>query len=250
MFGLFVRSFGKRGSGHGEFNEPTGVTEFPNGDVAVADKKNRRVQVFGRKREFKYMFKTVNEPHYIRSDTDFNIVVSTIARTIEVYRRGGKLVSVFSIGGVAGDRVGCQISLNNNEEVVVCDSLNCQVKYFTYEGRHLYKFRPLADGEGLAMIPSGIHVTPIGDVIIADTLNHTVNLYSERGVFLKQLVSPSDEAGSVQTCVVGPEGHLILTEFSVSGPHCLKIFRYKTCYCHITRPGSSKRRTPTPPALQ
>lgn len=71
-------------------------------------------------------------------------------------------------------------------------------------------------------------------------------MYSDKGELLRRLVGPTDGCGAVQRCVVGPEGHLITTEFSANGLHCLKIYRYKDCQCHKTRPGSSKREaTPT-----
>ncbi|XP_069126937.1 tripartite motif-containing protein 2-like [Argopecten irradians] len=245
QYGIFIKKIGTKGNGEGQFDQPTDVTELPNGDLAVADKKNKRVQIFSQRRQFKYMFPTGDEPFSIASDKDYNIIVSTIRRSIEVYRRGGKLVHAFSVGGSARDKIGCHICVNTKEEVIVCDAVNNSVKYFTYGGKPLYKFSPISTGEGLSMLPSGICINMLGEVIIGDALNHTVNLYSERGVLLKQLVGPSDEAGAVQTCAIGPEGHLMVTEFSVSGPHSLKIFRYKQCYCHLTRPGSSKRRTPT-----
>jgi tripartite motif-containing protein 2/3 len=51
QFGVFKLEFGKFGSGDGEFNEPTAVAELPNGDLAVADRRNRRVQVRKKKRK-------------------------------------------------------------------------------------------------------------------------------------------------------------------------------------------------------
>ena len=246
--GIFVKKFGTKGANDGQMNEPTGVTELPNGDIAVADRKNKRVQVFGRpKRQFKFLFPTVHEPFAIASDRNFNIVVSTMNRHIEVYNRAGKLRHVFPVeGGAVRGKIGMQICLNDKDEVLVLDSANGFVKYYSYDGKLLYKFKPLAAGPGLTMMPSAMCLTPLCEVVIADALNHTVSVYSERGALLKQLLGPTDNAGPIQACAIGPEGHMITTEFSLSGPHCLKVFRYLPCYCHLTRPGSSKRRTPTP----
>ena len=152
----------------------------------------------------------------------------------------------FPIGICGKTKLGCKICVNNKSEVLVCDPVDGLIKYFTYDGRLLYRFSPSSTGEGLTMVPSGICIDRTGEVIVADSLNHTVNVYSERGSLLKQAICPADAAGAIQTCAIGEEGHLIVTEFSISGPHSVKIFRYRPCYCHITRPGSSKRRTPTP----
>ena len=247
-FGVYRSKFGTKGTGNGQFDEPTGVTELTNGDLAVADKNNKRVQVFTSDGEFKYQFPTANQPYSIAGDSNFNIAVSTTNRMVEVYRRGGKLIKCFPIGKKEKGLCGFQICLNDKDEVIVCDPVECSIKYFTYDGRILYKFQPVTNSEGLANIPSGICLTPLHQVIVADSLNHTVNLYSERGVLLQQLLCPTDEAGAIQTCVVGPEGHLIATEFSVVGTHCVKVFRYRECACHYNRPGSSKRRTPITPS--
>ncbi|XP_060597981.1 tripartite motif-containing protein 3-like isoform X2 [Ruditapes philippinarum] len=244
-FGVFMKKFGKKGKKEGEFDEPTGVTELPNGDIAVADKNNKRVQVFSESYEFKYQFPTSNKPYCIASDRNFNIVVSTVDRGVEVYRRTGKLLHKFRLAGRSRGPSGLPICVNEKEEVIVCDPLECLIKMFTYSGKLLYKFQPTSNKEGLSVIPSGITITPLDQIVVADTLNHTVNLYTERGVLLKELLCPTDDTGCIQACALGPEGHLITSEYSILGQHCIKIFRYRPCTCHATRPGSSKRRTPT-----
>ncbi|KAL4232646.1 hypothetical protein ACF0H5_007335 [Mactra antiquata] len=246
-FGVFKKKFGTKGSGKGEFNEPTGVTELPNGDIAVADKNNQRVQVFSDSCKFKYEFKTKQKPYGITSDRQYNIVVSTVDKSIEVYERGGKIMHKFHVEGKGRGCIGLQICANDKEEVIVCDPTDSFVKFYTYAGKMLYRFQPNSNGEGLAFIPSAICRTPLDQIVVADSLNHTVNLYTERGVLLQQLLCPTDDAGCIQTCALGPEGHLICSEFSILGQHCVKIFRYRSCACHATRPGSSKRRTPTTP---
>lgn len=243
-FGVFKRKFGKKGTGKGEFDEPTGVAEMPNGDIAVADKNNKRVQVFNSDGEYKFEFPTANQPYCVASDNNFNLAISTTNRMIELYRRAGKLLKIFPIGQKQKGLCGSQICVNDKDEVIVCDPADSSIKYFTYEGNILYKFQPVSNSEGLSTIPSGIYLTPLHQLIVADSLNHTVSLYTERGILLQQRLSPADDAGAIQACVVGPEGHLITTEYSVVGPHSLKIFRYRECACHYSRPGSSKRRTP------
>ena len=45
QMGVFKNEVGRQGEGEEQFNEPCDVCELPNGDIAVADKKNKRVQV-------------------------------------------------------------------------------------------------------------------------------------------------------------------------------------------------------------
>ena len=243
---FYKAKFGKHGSGKGEFNEPTDVSVLPNGDMAVVDRKNKRVQVFSGMGRYKYMFLTAEEPYSISCDDEYKMVVATLTQFIEIYRRDGKLVNRFCINNSASQSIGAPVYVCTNrlrKEIVVSDTANRFIKFFNYDGQLLYKFQPNANGDGLACHPAGLTLTPIGQVLVTDNLNHTVNLYSERGVLLSQLLGPADDVGPVQNCHVGPEGHLVVTEFAGNGVHSLKVFRYRDCECHRTRPGSSKRPT-------
>lgn len=66
------------------------------GEVVVADSKNRRIQTFSRKRLFKDSFDTNDEPCSVAVDIHYNVIVGTMKRTIEIYRRGGKLINRFA----------------------------------------------------------------------------------------------------------------------------------------------------------
>jgi len=80
------------------------------------------------------------------------------------------------------------------------------------------------------VLTDGVCFTPTDQVVVADALNHTVNLYTERGILLQQLLCPTDNVGTVQTCTLGPEGHLIITEYSIMGEHCMKILLKQTTH--------------------
>lgn len=55
-----IKSFGKRGEGEGEFQEPVGLAVMPNGDIWVADVGNARLQRFDR--DFKFIEQHPVEP--------------------------------------------------------------------------------------------------------------------------------------------------------------------------------------------
>ena len=44
--GVFIRTFGSKGTGPGEFDRPSGICISPEGHVIVVDFGNDRVQVF------------------------------------------------------------------------------------------------------------------------------------------------------------------------------------------------------------
>ena len=244
--GIYIRHLGSdKGSKDGEFSEPTGVAIMPNGDIAVADRRNKRVQVFDPDWKFRFQFPTVDPPFHIACDDGFAIIASTTKGTVEIYRRQAKLWQRFTVG----ESGPCPIAVNDKMEVIVADVSINTIKFFNYTGKLLYQFQPRAVGEALTCQPTSISFNVIGQLIIADGLNHTVSLYTERGTLLEQLVGPADDAGSVQACVVGPEGHLVVTEFTGNGDHCIKIFRYRDCECHRQRPSSSKKSGSQSPLL-
>ena len=44
--GVFIHSFGSKGSGHGQFSGPQGIAISPAGDIYVCDTGNKRIQIF------------------------------------------------------------------------------------------------------------------------------------------------------------------------------------------------------------
>jgi DNA-binding beta-propeller fold protein YncE len=60
--GKFVRTWGKKGSGEGEFDLPHGIATDKRGRVYVGDRENRRMQVFDAEGKFLTQWKNVGSP--------------------------------------------------------------------------------------------------------------------------------------------------------------------------------------------
>jgi len=60
--GKFVRTWGKKGTGEGEFNLPHGIAVDKRGRVYVGDRENRRMQVFDTDGKFLTQWKHVGSP--------------------------------------------------------------------------------------------------------------------------------------------------------------------------------------------
>ena len=50
--GNYLRSFGRRGNKHGEFNYPRGIAFHKNGNMFVVDNDNFRIQIFSGEGEY------------------------------------------------------------------------------------------------------------------------------------------------------------------------------------------------------
>lgn len=238
---VYVEHFGEKGRDDDQFLEPTGVAVLQNGRIVVADRKLKCFKVFSEGGRFRHSVSTKAEPFYVAADSEDNIVVSTTKKTIEVYRRQGSFWKEFSLGAGGDDFAPCPIAVNDKYEVIVCDRSDSKIKFYTFSGKLLYEFEPSGALPGLATMPASVCLNPKGEILVADTLNHAVNLYSERGKLLEQVLCPTDDAGALQAIAVGPQGNINVTEFSVKGPHCLKVFRYMEIEGRPVRPGSSKR---------
>jgi hypothetical protein len=63
--GNFVKSWGKTGSGQGEFNKIRGIASDANGNIYVADTGNNRIQVFDGEGTFKSQITNIGTPQAI-----------------------------------------------------------------------------------------------------------------------------------------------------------------------------------------
>jgi DNA-binding beta-propeller fold protein YncE len=114
--GTFVGIFagtGKRGSGNGEFDHPSGITVLgSSGEVAVADRSNHRVQIFDSEGNYKRQFGTEgNEdgqlfsPAGLASDAHGNLLVTDRTNRLQVFSPESKHLCTRSDLGLHGDSV-------------------------------------------------------------------------------------------------------------------------------------------------
>lgn len=74
---------------------------------------------------------------------------------------------------------GIHVAINEiSNLIVVCDPSDRIIKLFNYTGDLVHRFEPCGVDDGLACIPSGIHVLLNGNICVCDTLNHTVSFLS------------------------------------------------------------------------
>ena len=234
--GLLKVAFGERGKGRGQFDRPAGIVVFSGGRyIAVADGGNRRVQVFTVDGRLKKAFATLAEPYAIACDDLDRLFVSSAERTIEVYDRRLNLLHHFPIDGrrASTNMSPVRFAIAENADVVVADISTGTVKRFDQRGTLLHEFKPQTSRSGLYSDPAAVAVSPRRQVIVADSLNHAVSLYDGKGSFLEELLGAADCRGAVQACAVSPEGHLAALQYTANSEHCLKVFRYVACECHV-----------------
>ena len=131
--GKLLRKFGSKGSGHGQFKEPSGITfDHKNHQIVVADTGNHRIQIFDGKGTF-----------------------------IRAFGSKGKDDGQFeSPAGVAIDKEG-NYFVSSNHCVQVFDSVGNFVRKFGLEGKE----------NGQLRYPVGVGILSTGNVVVGDCVN-------------------------------------------------------------------------------
>ena len=139
-----MKSFGKNGSGDGEFENPLSVCITSDGRfIVVADYKNNRIQVF-----------TMDgEP-------------------------------VFKFGNSGPERLDSPFScVFYEEKLFVTDKNNDCVKVFDERGQFLYKFGEKGNGDGQLNFLYDLCVDKYGNLLVCDTGNKRIQQFSSEGTF-------------------------------------------------------------------
>jgi hypothetical protein len=101
--GVFVKSWGARGTGQGEFKSAHGVAVDANGNVYVGDRGNNRIQVFDNNGTYKSSITTGGDPEAICiSPGAHQYLFSSNSNPVNDLDRGGEIYKLELSGTVVG----------------------------------------------------------------------------------------------------------------------------------------------------
>ena len=136
----FSSTFGKQGSGKGQFINPCGIACDRTGKVFVADTDNNRIQVFTAEGKFLRMFGRHGQgrgelaiPFCVAVDTSGMVYVSENGNhRVSVFTSHGQLVTSFGREGEGPGEFSSPrgLAVDNNGVVYVCDHDNSRVQVF------------------------------------------------------------------------------------------------------------------------
>lgn len=167
------------------------------------------------------------------------------------------------------DPVPLCVAIDGRDRLYVSDRHSDRVWVLSRTGRVIGEVPLALPDSALHCTPTAMAVGPLDTLLVADGLNHLVLSYhtglgdqrtnarlllhdlktlEERereptlaeASFAGVVLQPSDGLGAVQALTSTPEGHLVTTEFSANGRHCLKVFRFLRCKCHTPAPKSTE----------
>ena len=201
-----LRSFGSKGSGHGQFKDPRGVAVDDDGNILVADIGNHRIQKLtidgkfitavgkeGRKLlEFRYPVSVAFHPKSKKL-----YVVDNNNHRIQILNPDLTFSSSFgSEGSGNGEfQYPWDVACDSTGNVYVADGGNHCIQVFTEEGRFLRKFGKYGSGNGELNYPSSISIESGNVVYVAEYNNHRVSVFTCQGKFLASFGTFGSEPG-------------------------------------------------------
>ncbi len=144
----FIATWGEKGSGPGEFHDPTGIVAHGK-RVFVADARNARIQVFDFIGAYQFQFVTGG-------------------------KQSGQLERPMNL------------TIANNE-LYVPDYWNDRIEVFTLEGTPVKTIGHTGSDPGAFKAPGGVAVTEHGELFVADFYNHRIQRLHPDGSFRSQL---------------------------------------------------------------
>lgn len=173
-----LSSFGSKGSGDGQFDEPTDLAISPSGKIYVSDKGNDSVQIFDAEGKFLKAVRKLDNPVAIAVDPQDNFYV---------LEKGNPVISIYSDQGVLTGKLGnaregmpgylskptaLMVSL---EEAMVLDGSS--VKLYTRKGEFVRSFG--AKGKAAGELDGAVAIARKDDVtfLIAEQGNKRVQAF-------------------------------------------------------------------------
>jgi DNA-binding beta-propeller fold protein YncE len=142
--GKLLFSFGKNGSGKGDFNYPTNIFASNDHHIYITDSMNFRVQIFDRDGKFIADFGKLGDasgdfskPKGIAVDSEGHIYVADADfDVIQIFNANGKLLLAFGKTGTGeGDLVlPAGVFIDGQDRIYVADSYNNRIQIFQYLG--------------------------------------------------------------------------------------------------------------------
>ncbi|NTV00968.1 MAG: hypothetical protein HGA55_07605, partial [Methanoregulaceae archaeon] len=164
--GEFLREWGSKGEGEGQFALPFGVAV--NGDrVFVADSRNNRVQVFTFNGTYLDQVLTPPaigdvsfQPVSVATNASGHLFVGGIGG-IQVYSPGLERVATWGSFGTGDDQVQIPFGLavNSTGYLYAADTLGCRIQVISPDGAFVGRIGQRGDGPGEFFFPTGMAVS-------------------------------------------------------------------------------------------
>jgi len=219
-------SMGVQGDLPGQFQQPRGVTGFPDGSFVVVDRA-ARVQLFAADGTPKKLWcmkdHDLGNPKGLCALPDGNLLIcdTHYGRLLKM-TTDGKVLKIWGQPGHGNAEFTHPMSAVVNEKlgrayVVEYGERNDRVQVFDLNGKYLMQWGSFGDADGQFQRPSGITIDVDGNLYVADAVNHRIQKFDPDGKFLAKWGEEGRDPGQLRypyDIAIGPDGKLYVAEFN------------------------------------
>ncbi len=186
--------FGRPGKGPGEFDAPVGIGVDPAGRLLVADRGNRRIQIYSPEGAFVRQFAVPERPIDVAASRDGRELYVTANRRhrLLVYRPDGRLLREWGRNGAdRGEfRYPATVAVLPKRRLAVVDVFNTRVQIFDADGTFAFQAGRWGVRPGQLFRPKGVAVDARGRLYVSDSYLNVVQVFDAEGAFLYVLRDP------------------------------------------------------------
>lgn len=184
--------------GQGEITEPRDIEVDADGNLVVADNKNRRIAIYSPDGTFlrEMGVGQLNELWGVAvSPVDGNIYAAdTWNHRIVVFNPAGELIDTYGRNGVIADGTDSiegfygprDVAVDKNGFIYVADTGNHRIRVYDQNWNFIRDIGSRGTGAGQLQEPVGIAIHPIsGELYIAETWNQRVSVFKRDGIYVR-----------------------------------------------------------------
>ena len=214
-----VLSFGKKGSSLALFNIPIGLAVNARNEIAVADNRNHRIQIFDSDGNYIRSFGRqggkageLQGPRGIAFDNNGNIFVADRSSRIQIFDGRGEYVRSFGGFGSLDNQLKnpWSLSVDSDGNVIVADRGNSLIKIFSHDGKFLMKIG------GQSSLKSPMHCIQYDRyLVVSDRGEHCIKVFDRNGNFqykFGKIGSGDGEFDGLSCMAVNKSGHLMVCD--------------------------------------
>ena len=189
-----LRSFGSKGSGPGQFNEPHGVIVDGDGNILVAD-GNHCVTIFSL--EYKFLTSVGSRgSNHLQFNHPLSVAISPTTKKIAVADWFNYRVQILNPDLTFHNSIGSKgrgngqfnrprdAAFDSAGNMYVTDASNNQIQVFNIEGKFLRQFGRKGKGDEQLNYPTGICIDSDDTVYVVNHNDHRVSVFTHEGNYL------------------------------------------------------------------
>ena len=220
--------------------KPESVTVSREGHIAITDKQERCVKVFGIDGECRAVWGKglFGMPASIAAAPQGNYVVTDVDRhLVSVHNADGTLLTQFGSWGTGDYQFNDPryVTVDHNENIIISDAGNFCIKVFDKSGVFVRKFQLASGKQGQLSRPQGVAVDEEGNILVADRDNHRICAFNTSGMFLMNVLTKLDGIRHPSHIQMASAGMLAVVEshngFLTKDPHhAIKLYKINVAF--------------------